>query len=618
MSFKLIADTFSVSRDSTSFIQLKTLKKPKTNDQVWLAIEIVGDSKYGRSTVQSIIDTMEEVFFSDSELSAYERFEQSLKEVNLIIKHLKEKRAKSFGKINAIIAVFSGDELHITQSNEAEAYLIRRNKFSMISDGLSSRSADLFVNIASGELMSDDKLIFSTARLLRLATHSQVVQLFGDGVAEAIESIRDLAMANEELSLGAVAIHSKLIQQRSDSSEDREGHPFFVKAHSTLKSIFTSLKGKIPEKLMGGKSNANRKNILIALAVVIVLLALSVSILMDSRRTRAVREEYRIQLGELNQDLHVANTKGYANDKETANSILDKVDEEARMILETNFFRAEALALLDKIQDTRDSINNTDRLKELAPYIDLRTKKPDVKALGIVSLDDNFFVYEYNRLYEVILDQILDPRQIDDTEVVIASTAMNDQDALVFLTQSGRVIEFVDGLFRFANTEDQAWKSGIDLAAYGKYIYLLSPENDQIYKYARLRSKYSSASEYNNGADLSGAISIAIDGDIYVLKEGGNIIRLYKSKQQPFKIEDLAVDISEATQLYTSTELDNLYILDTVNKRVVIVTKSSSGFSRYYGQVVFEDLDNIQGFYVEKSENKLHILTESEVYKIDI
>ena len=77
---------------------------------------------------------------------------------------------------------------------------------------------------------------------------------------------------------------------------------------------------------MGGRSNANKKNILIVLGVVIVLLVVSVSILMNSRRTRAVREEYRIQLEELNQDLHVANTKGYANDKETANSILDKVD----------------------------------------------------------------------------------------------------------------------------------------------------------------------------------------------------------------------------------------------------------------------------------------------------
>jgi len=81
MSFKLIVDTFSVSRDTEHFIQLKTLKNPNSEDQVWLAVEIIGDSKYARATSQSIIDTMEEVFFDKLELGAYERFEQSLKEV---------------------------------------------------------------------------------------------------------------------------------------------------------------------------------------------------------------------------------------------------------------------------------------------------------------------------------------------------------------------------------------------------------------------------------------------------------------------------------------------------------------------------------------------------------
>ncbi len=235
-----------------------------------------------------------------------------------------------------------------------------------------------------------------------------------------------------------------------------------------------------------------------------------------------------------------------------------------------------------------------------------------------MELDDNFFIYEYNRLYEVILDQVLDPRQIDDTEVVIAGTAMQDQDALVFLTQSGRVMEYADGLISFANTEDQAWKSGVDLAAYSKYVYILNPEENQIYKYARMRNKYSSRTDYNSDADLSGAISLTIDGDIYVLKDGGRIVRIYKSKQQPFKIQDLAVDISKCTQIFTRPELDNLYLLDPVNKRVVMVAKSESGNARYYGQLVFEKLDNIQQIYVEKNENVLHVLTDKEVYKIEI
>ena len=83
MSFKFIADTFSVARDSDHFIQLKTLKKPRTDDQVWLSTEIIGDSKYARATSQSIIDTMEDVFFDNFELTVYERFEQALKEVNI-------------------------------------------------------------------------------------------------------------------------------------------------------------------------------------------------------------------------------------------------------------------------------------------------------------------------------------------------------------------------------------------------------------------------------------------------------------------------------------------------------------------------------------------------------
>jgi hypothetical protein len=434
-------------------------------------------------------------------------------------------------------------------------------------------------------------------------------------VAEAVEATRELTMGDEELSIGVVCIHVKLLQKSGGKKEFASKNEVWIK----FKEIMSKATGFLIEKMgKKKKSDVNKKNILIAIVAVLVLLVISVSVLMDSRRNKAIREEYRVKIEQLNQDLHVANTKGYANDKETANAILEKVEEEAREILETNYFRAETLALLDKIQDTRDNINNTDRLKELAPYVDLTTKNDDVKALGLVSLDNNFFAYEYNRLYEIILDQILDPRTIDDTEIVIAAAAMEDQDVLVFLTQSGRIMEYVDGLIRFANTEDQAWKSGVDVAAYGKYIYILNPEENQIYKYARLRSKYSSGGEYNSDADLSRAISLAIDGDIYVLKEGGQIVKIYKSKQQPFRIEDLAVDISEATQIFTMPELDNLYLLDTKNKRVVILTKSDSGISRYYGQVIFEELENVRKIYVEKNENILHVLTDTEIYKIDI
>ncbi|MBI5422012.1 hypothetical protein HZA44_02665, partial [Candidatus Peregrinibacteria bacterium] len=536
MFFKLIADTFSVSRDSDHFMALKALKKPKTEDQLWVALEIVGDGKFARATSQSILETLEAVFFDHMELGAYERFEAALKETNLIINNLKEKRGKGFGKINAILAAFTGQELHLTQSNDAEAYLIRNGKLSLVSEGLSSRSADLFVNIASGELRGDDKMIFATGRLLRLATHSQLVQMFSDGVTEAVEALKEVAMGDEEQSLGAVCIHAKLLQKPDAPLQPASSSPLWAKIKDGLENAVAFVSEKTGNRL----SSVNKKSILIVLALVVVVLAGSVYTLMGISRNKAIAEEHKAKLNRLYQEVQVANTKGYANDKAGANEILEKIDTDARAILDTQYFRAETLALLDKVQEVRDSINHTDRLKEVAPFIDLKTKKPDAKAIGLVSLNDNLYAFGYNTMFEIILDQVLDPKKIDDTEIVLAGATMEDQKVIALLTQSGRVMEFENGVMRFANTEDNAWKTGgVDVAAYGKNIYILNPKNNQIYKYSRLRGKYSSAMEYNSDANIQDGISFAIEGDIYVLKKGGDIVRIYKSKAQPFKIEDL-------------------------------------------------------------------------------
>ena len=295
-----------------------------------------------------------------------------------------------------------------------------------------------------------------------------------------------------------------------------------------------------------------------------------------------------------------------------------KVEEDAKAILDSKYFRAEALALLDKVQDTRDSINNTKRVSELKPFIDLSAKRENIEALGITNLDDNFFVYEYNALYEVILDQVLDPKTIDQTEIVVDGAAMEDQGVLALMTQAGRIIEYFDGQFSFVGTGDEVWHSGVDLAAYGRNLYILSPNNNQIYKYSRARSRYGNATDYNLDADLTGAISLAIDGNIYVLKEGGEIIKIFKGEQQTFDVEDLATDLSGATQLITLPEHRNMYVLDPENRRVVVMEKEVGPGARYNSQIYFEDLADVQSFYVNKTEDRLYLLTKKAIYQVEI
>ncbi len=618
MSFKILADTFSVARDASHFVQLKTLKSPRTSDQVWVAMKIEGDTKYARSTMQSLVDTLDEVFFDNLDLDVYERFENALKEVNLTYKNLKDKRgANSVGSISAIMAVFSGHELHLTQTADAEAYLVRKGKLSLISEGLSSRSQDLFVNIATGELMPEDKIIFATSRLLRLATHTRLARMCQEGVVETLDAIRELVLTDTELSIGVACISTKVPHRSGAGIKANKERNVVLR---WLQKGWDHLVILFEEKTKGRKLPMKKKNILIALLVVIVLLFISIRFLANSRREAQIREEYVVKIEELREEINRANTKGFANDKETANAILMNVEDEAQKILASGYFRSEVTTLLEKVEEARDIINNARRVNALVPYADLSEKRESVDALGLLGMGGNLFAYEYNALYEVILDQVLEPRTIDPNEVVTKANVMKDQGVIIFMTEGGKMIEYANEEFRIVENADGPWKRGVDLATYDNFLYVLSPNDNQIYKYTRQRDGYSAATEYNLSAELAGGLSIAIDGNVFVLKEGGEIVKLFKGERQDLVIEDMmGIDISQATEIFTTPDLNNMYLLDPSNARVIIIQKEvDEGRARYKEQIKFEDADGLRGVYVNEDENTLYVTTKKSIVQVEI
>lgn len=628
MSYKILADTFSVARDASHFVQIKTLKNPNTTDEVWVTFKVEGDTKYARATMQTLLDTLEETFFDHFESDAYDRFENALKEINLTFRQLEEKRgASAMGNISAILAIFSGNNLHLTQCGEGEAYLVRKGKLSMVSEGLASKSPDLFVNIASGELMPEDKIIFSTSRLLRLATHNQLAQMCSEGVVEAMDSLREVALSDSELTIGIACLSTKLAHRPGGREEEGERTPGKLMAGvkgawSKAMGFLDNKKEASEAKFEGRKPPMQRSTILMILGILILLLIVSVTFLINRSHKSEVREEYRQRIEQLTNDISSANTKGYANDKVTANAILDRVQIEANKILETEYYRTEVLALLEKAQNTRDSINNAQRLGEVQPYADLAAKSPNVEAVGILGLEKDLYAYEYNSLLKVVLDQVMDPRAISESEVIVKATVMEDENALIFMSQSGQILEFFEDAFQSMNTADEAWKKAVDLDAYGNFLYLLSPQSNQIYKYTRSRTGYSAATEYSLDADLKEAVAMAIDGNIYVLKKGGEIIKIFKGEQQTdFKVDAQGVDLAKAKDLFTLPEQKHLYIFDPENKRVVILTKPATEEETtavYQKQIYFDKLTDVVGLYVPVEEKEMYLISKKAIYKVEL
>jgi len=247
----------------------------------------------------------------------------------------------------------------------------------------------------------------------------------------------------------------------------------------------------------------------------------------------------------------------------------------------------------------------------------LSAKRDNVSATGLVKLKDKLYAYEYNALYPIMLDKVGDPLTIDDNEKVISAVNYDDKDSILFLTESGKLIEYKDDRMSFLQTTDGSFKKGSVLQAYSNKIYVLDAIGNQIWRYTRRRDTFDGAQPYANGADLKSGVDMAIDGNVYVLGSDGYITKLFQGDKQDFPIKkEPTKPLVTPTAMYTEAEMSQIYILDKSENRILVYNKDDrTGGADYTGQYIFDDLKDIRDFYIDKNTSTLYVLTDKAVYR---
>lgn len=361
------------------------------------------------------------------------------------------------------------------------------------------------------------------------------------------------------------------------------------------------------------------KILMILVAVVLVLLVGIYLVRLQGKKQHLV-EELEGKLATVEINLNTARTTG-SYDKESATALLDESEEIALDVLNSGYLRGKASEYLKEIDVQRDRLDNVQRLENPTVYADFTTANPTMNALGILPLGAALHVFEYNKLYELLLSQIQAPKTIDANEVVVDGAYFEDRDSLVFLTKSNRVIEYKDGQFSFLDTEDGSWRSGSQIAVYNNRIYLLDSAQGQIWRYPAGREGFGGGNGYltQAGLDVKGARSLAIDGALYVLTAEG-VIRKFVSGEEDteFDIKKApTTDLSGATVIYTEFEMFQLFLLDAAGNRVLVFNKDQrSGDLVYSTQYIFENTDELRDIYVDKEDSKLYVLGKSKVYEV--
>ena len=365
--------------------------------------------------------------------------------------------------------------------------------------------------------------------------------------------------------------------------------------------------------------NFMRKKLLPVAAILLVAFLLVIFIKFIFSFESTEKKELRESISIAYESLEQAETFLLQGERIKAQEFLDKAYESAQKVAKgkSKLFRSDLALILAQVEDKQLQVENA---KKVTPNLvtDLGLKEDNLRAQGILELKGNYYVNDAKKVFKTVSNIVEKGLSASEKETIMAEASRPDQNLLLYLTNGPRIIEYKEGVITPMNTADESWKSGIDIRTYGRYSYVLDPVNNQIWKYERKRTNYSSAVAYSDGTDLSRAISFSIDGSIYILTDEGTIMKLFRGKKVDYDFKDLPSNGFSGKQLrlHTTAELDFIYILDPENQRILVFVKGDR-YATYKKQILYGDLD-VRNFSIDELGQKVHILTDDKIYNFSL
>jgi DNA-binding beta-propeller fold protein YncE len=149
------------------------------------------------------------------------------------------------------------------------------------------------------------------------------------------------------------------------------------------------------------------------------------------------------------------------------------------------------------------------------------------------------------------------------------------------------------------------------LDAYGGKVYVLNPEERQIYRYNKSGTSLSSPYAWvQDTAGLETAVDLAIDGNIYVLLSDGRAIQLLRGQATDFRLEAADPALAAPTKIATTPEGKYLYVLEPASRRLLAYDKEGQFLAQYYADKFTQLLD----FAVDEAGKKAYVLNGTKLY----
>ncbi len=579
----------------------------------------------GRQMLSELAD-----FYFEAEGSVPDRINSTFAEA--------EKRLSEKGDFDLLLAVISGKTLYLIASGEVSVQLKRAGKITPLLSVGSEKQ------LISGFLQDGDRVFLSTESLRNFLGED-----LGKTLELPLEEWEDEMSAKvgmgelDDRGLAGLLIDSYEEQEaiptlagsqdesadlRSDSP--REGASIIAKLTSLPAVLFSKLKREKEEGTLeyrpGGRFNLNKlfpksgRGRLILAVIIVLIIGLGAGLQYKTTQDKQRNEQFTLALQAARDDFSAAQGLQSLNPVDAKNK-LDSAKSNLDKALALKPSDQEGLELKKQIDAQSGSILQQYSAANFPLFLDMGLVKSGFVGKWMSLSGNNLLLLDPENKTLVVVNiekknnQVLAGKeQLGDAQVV----SLNGGIAFVYSKDKGLLrVDTPNQKVTTVSKSDKEWGNILDVAGFASNVYLLDTTSNQIWKYIATSSGYSDKREYLNSgvkADFSGAIRMQIESSIYVLKQGGDMLRFTRGAPDNFSYEGLDKGVKEPKSFFVSSDTDNLYLLDSGNSRILVLTKTGA----YKGQYQGEKFATASDLVVDEKGKKVYLLEGSKIYSLDL
>jgi hypothetical protein len=196
-----------------------------------------------------------------------------------------------------------------------------------------------------------------------------------------------------------------------------------------------------------------------------------------------------------------------------------------------------------------------------------------------------------------------------------------DEGSLYYLNSNQLLkMSIKDNASSLFNIPNETSTSAKSYRIFNNKLYTLSPVDNQIYSSAIKDQGYGAKAPWlKETADLSQTTDLAIDGNVYILKADGSIIRFRTGRSsigdsKNFPTAPISPVMSAANKVIVDQgKTGNLYILESASKRLAIIDKTSGAL---IGQYQLDSLNSVKDVAIDETNKTAYFLADEAIYRI--